>query len=512
MLSLLLILAAAGAGARFFASAPSELRSLDGTGYSPWTNLDDARCSTPRAAAAECYARSDTRVLEARGFDFATTSEVAWLEARWIASVEPVPLDGWILTQLQMRWNDGASVLDLSSPNHTSRDESVLLRMRVSGSADWRNVSLRVAFASTNEDATFLISCVELRAGFDGGDASGGGGGGATEPPSTDVEPLAIAAGASVALGIFVVARRVRSARARKVRRRDDDFELVAIAPRLFLEELRFADPPGISPQRCETRSGAPAIACRLRGDDSRDRFAGLRVARHANLASFLGLYDGGARGVFAVWSGYEARVDVWRKEREPCAALGLRIAQAAACALHALSRHLYVHGDVACRNLVIEDDGRIALTGAGLERARGLRERSEADDPILRWMAPEAVRGGPLDLATDRWSLGVLIWEACSDPDDAEPFARFDARAFAEVPPEDLTLERPPHATPAIWAVAEACLRPNRDARASVESARDDLLAVTESTGARPDARDRERLVLLDRRTGALEAQTHVE
>lgn len=488
-------------------STPAQLCSLNGTGFSSWQNLDDARCDTPRAAAAECYARVGTETLEAQGFDFDLPS-VSWLEARWDVSVVPVPADGWILRTLQLRWNESA--LDLSSPNHTSHDEGVSLRIRVTGEIDWRNVSLRIAFESTNEDATFLVSCIELRAGSDWTPP---------EPPLPRVIHYEFGiAGAILLLLITGCIRRARSHRA-ALRRSDDDTELMSLGPSLFVKNACFdsteiiegGGDTFVEDERVCTLSGDRAIACKLKKPGDRDRFHRLQTARHANLVNFLGLYDGGGRGLFTIWSYYRVRLNDWRRDQTPCAALGLRISQVAACALSALQRHLYVHGDVACRNLVIEADDRIALVGAGHAREHDVPSYLELDNPRnpLRWMAPEAVSNNVLDLATDRWSLGVLLWEACSSPDTV-PFGEIPLREFARRASKlELALEQPEHATDAVWAIAQTCLRANRDERANIDHVRDALLAEGEVLGTRPGARDEDTL-LIGRNGGRVERQIH--
>ena len=216
---LIMAFAATIAHATELSSAPASLRSLNGTGFSPWQNLDDARCDTPSAAAAECYARADTEILEARGFDF-DIPNIRWLEARWDVSISPVPADGWSLRMLQLRWGD--SMIDLASPNYTSHDENVALFIRVAGLVDWHNVSMLIAFESTNEDATFLLSCVELRAGDDRT---------TSEPQAPRIFHYEFGLAVGIAIVVLAGYVRRRRSRRRELRRGVDAFELTEIAP-----------------------------------------------------------------------------------------------------------------------------------------------------------------------------------------------------------------------------------------------------------------------------------------
>jgi hypothetical protein len=487
-------------------SAPRVVRSLNGTGYSlPWQNPSDAACGVARAAASQCFARSETQVLEASGFSF-DVPYVNSLEARWEVSVFPVPLDGWKLLLLEMRWNDSVGI-DLGSPNRTSYDESVALRIRAPGDLDWDGVRLRIALASTNEDALFLVSCVEMRAGSDW-----------EPPPVPPPKAFHYEYGVAVALiaWILIVAAHRLRARWRVIRHRDSDIELNPLVHTLYLdrfelapEETGFNDHFVSSAQRC-VANGDGAIACKLRNPGERDRFRRLRGARHINLLSFLGLHaPESSVSVFSVWLTYDRRLNEWRRDQYQCAALALRIAQAAACALATLHDHVFVHGDVSCRSMVVAADGCMKLADAGHARDHDVAEylKLEGAASPLRWMAPEAVKSGVLDLATDRWSLGVLCWEAASEP-GAAPFPEIaNSDWIAEL--ERLAWDRPDHATDGMWRVANQCLRVNRDDRQGIAALRDELMGESRVLGQHRD--DDDETYLLLNRDGRFESQVCV-
>jgi len=231
LLLLVLMLVGSVSGSTELRSSPSVVRSVpdsNSTYQSAWTNLDDASCAIAnRAAASECYARSETETLEASGFEFDIPS-ITELEARWDVSVNPVPYEGWILRELSMQLGSG-STLDLSSPNVTSHDESVSLRIRISGNVDWHNVVLRVSFENTDQDTIFLVSCVELRA-------------------STDWEPIPVlyeywVMGCLVLVGLMIGIHRLCVRR--HVLRIKPDREFSVIAPALYVK-LKEKPSPGI--------------------------------------------------------------------------------------------------------------------------------------------------------------------------------------------------------------------------------------------------------------------------
>lgn len=93
------------------------------------------------------------------------------------------------------------------------------------------------------------------------------------------------------------------------------------------------------------------------------------------------------------------------------------------ACAMEYLSKLRCVHRDLATRNVLLAGDGSAKLADFGLSRRlsveEGVYEQVTARPLPVRWMAPEALIGQKgslvLDVQTDIWSYGVLVWEAMS-------------------------------------------------------------------------------------------------
>lgn len=482
LLLLSLLLAPVAIGVEL-SSSPAELRSLNVSGYLPWLNVEDAACDSPRAAAAECYAGVDTQELFATGFDF-DVPYVDWVEARWEVSAVPVPFDGWRVARAALRCN--GSEEDAGFANAT-RESSLSLRVRVAGNVDWRNVSLHLALASTNENTYFLASCVELRAASSW-----------TEPPPPPPPPprvvrYEIAVGVATLLALALVcAHRIRARRGGSLTSRDIAIgELTDMTPSAYIDGVsRVADAEVDDPFvksafycRISERDG---VACALADSTDHQRFRRLRAIRHPNLVEFLGLYDtGDVMGFCTVWARYRAPLIDRLRDFEPCAELGLGIAQAAACALAELQKHHFVHGSVSCRALVVEDDERIALIWAGHARRHDVGRYQETDEPALRWLAPETLDDGSLDLASDRWAFGVLCWEAFSGVGSV-PFPRLGAREFRDKI-RGLEWEAPEHAHESTWGIARRCLELDPGERPKMSAVREALLAQSEFLGEAP-------------------------
>jgi len=73
------------------------------------------------------------------------------------------------------------------------------------------------------------------------------------------------------------------------------------------------------------------------------------------------------------------------------------------------------VHRDVSPENILITYDGLSSVIDFGVLRARGRRAKTAAGvvKGKLSHMAPEQLRGDPVDRRADVWSLGVVLWES---------------------------------------------------------------------------------------------------
>ena len=92
----------------------------------------------------------------------------------------------------------------------------------------------------------------------------------------------------------------------------------------------------------------------------------------------------------------------------QPCLspAQAVAICSDIAAGLAALRRVQLVHGDLAARNILIDTGGRALLVDFGSALRTGGRPRDISDDA----MSPEQLRGAPCTLASDLFSLGLLL------------------------------------------------------------------------------------------------------
>jgi serine/threonine-protein kinase len=74
---------------------------------------------------------------------------------------------------------------------------------------------------------------------------------------------------------------------------------------------------------------------------------------------------------------------------------------------------HSIIHRDIKPENILLSKDGRLKVADFGLSVSDdffALRTRSRAGTPL--YMSPEQIRGRPLDIRTDIYSLGLVIYE----------------------------------------------------------------------------------------------------
>ena len=91
------------------------------------------------------------------------------------------------------------------------------------------------------------------------------------------------------------------------------------------------------------------------------------------------------------------------------------------ACVLRGLTFlhvHGIVHGDLAPENIRLGEDGSIKLIDFGLSGAIGAPQPGGGTP---RYMAPEILRGDPLDPRADLYSLGAVAYELLGGPPAVE-------------------------------------------------------------------------------------------
>ncbi len=90
-----------------------------------------------------------------------------------------------------------------------------------------------------------------------------------------------------------------------------------------------------------------------------------------------------------------------------------LQIALSVARALEAAWRHRIIHRDIKPSNIIVTEDRRIKVMDFGLAKAAesDLTE-SEVIMGTAKYMSPEQATGGALDIRSDLYSLGVVLYE----------------------------------------------------------------------------------------------------
>jgi serine/threonine-protein kinase len=94
----------------------------------------------------------------------------------------------------------------------------------------------------------------------------------------------------------------------------------------------------------------------------------------------------------------------------------GLKIIRDVCCGVSVAHHANIVHRDLKPQNILINDDGLVKIVDFGLAAAVSHADSRLTGSGVLMgtptYMAPEQVRGGTIDLRTDIYSLGVIMYE----------------------------------------------------------------------------------------------------
>jgi serine/threonine-protein kinase len=210
----------------------------------------------------------------------------------------------------------------------------------------------------------------------------------------------------------------------------------------------------------------------------SRDAHARERLAREARAAAALShpaiatVYaleeiDGELYLASELVRGVTLRSTLVAGRPSPSRALEILLQLAEAlCAAH---RHGIVHRDLKPENVLINSEGQVKVVDFGIAR----RLASGTDVTALTrtgtaigtpgYMAPEQLRGEPVDARADVFAFGVIAYELATGE---HPFGGSDPASLVE----QLVGERAPLSQtlhpPAFDAIVRRCLRGDRDAR----------------------------------------------
>ena len=167
---------------------------------------------------------------------------------------------------------------------------------------------------------------------------------------------------------------------------------------------------------------------------------------------------------------GQDLRQEIKRRGAFPIP-VGLRVATELFDALHAAHEVGVVHRDIKPHNVLVLQTGRVKVLDFGI--AQGLDASSQDSATITasvlgtpEYMSPEQILGDKLDVRTDLYSAGVLLYEMFSG---GLPFRGENRMATANMhlrtPPEPLS-QRNPQVPPAVNELVLRLLSKDREHR----------------------------------------------
>jgi tRNA A-37 threonylcarbamoyl transferase component Bud32 len=122
-----------------------------------------------------------------------------------------------------------------------------------------------------------------------------------------------------------------------------------------------------------------------------------------------------------------------------PSLATVLTIGADIAGALAVARQQHIVHGDLKAGNILIAESGRVKLTDFGIARSTGESPSRQMTAASLSALSPEQYQGKPLDLRSDLFALGCLLYRMLSGE---QPFMRggqLDTHLLLEQSPRPL-------------------------------------------------------------------------
>ncbi|XP_048478241.1 tyrosine-protein kinase receptor Tie-1-like [Plutella xylostella] len=119
------------------------------------------------------------------------------------------------------------------------------------------------------------------------------------------------------------------------------------------------------------------------------------------------------------------------------------------------------IHRDLACRNVLLSEDGVCKIGDFGLSRdvnKEDIYVRQTNMALPIRWMAPESLTVGETSVKSDVWSFGVLLWELSTL--GATPYPGKSVDKARQMISSGQHMERPTSCLPDLYSVMQQCWR----------------------------------------------------
>ena len=139
------------------------------------------------------------------------------------------------------------------------------------------------------------------------------------------------------------------------------------------------------------------------------------RLGNHKNVVTFIGAVTTGTQMMIVTkyYSRGSLEDYVYNRKEGLTEELKEKIAIDISIGLHHLHLENVVHRDIACRNILLEEDWTAVVSDFGYSRFfEGEGGQTKSDVGPIPWMAPESINERTYSRATDAWMYGALLSE----------------------------------------------------------------------------------------------------